>query len=361
VGFGTLGFDHQRYLEEQRWLFLNSRARAQIFVATGGLFIVLFLFWHWLDGDALLVGSAESIGYGPIEIHKKFHSLDDDSYTILLLGGSTSRELTYSDRFLSESVSQLCQRKVSFINAGSSSQTYIASRSIYDLFSKKGVDLVVIGANLYRYILSPSGIHKNALFNQLSIPISAGIFFSERGSSLTPPPLSPVYTGAYLAANKSLIAQFSLGRSFAIRDKFENSKGLHNLYVTPSRTIKYKERIARQYLLQNYLAFKENANFGASRWNDFFEQVMRDGAEVVVLDLPVSPTFLSTERFFRDQYDEILKSHNAIGAGVVRWSASDLGLIESDFFDQQHLLASGRQKIEPALLLMIQDHIPECH
>lgn len=360
MGFDILAFDYQSHLEEQRWLFLNSQIRAQIFVATGVLFIVLFLLWHLLDGDALLVGSAKSNGYGPIEIHKKFHRLDDDSYTILLLGGSTSRELTYSDRFLSDTLSQLCRRKVSFINAGSSSQDYIASRSIYDFFSKKGIDLVIVGANLYRYLFSPSGIHKNALFNQLSIPISAGIFVSERGSSLTPPPLSPIYTGAYLAAKESLITQLSLGRSFAVRDEFENSTGLHNLYRTPPRTSKYKTRIARQYLLQNYVAFKQNADFGASRWNDFFEQVIRDGAEVVVLDLPVSTTFLSTERFFRDQYDEILNSHDAIGAWVVRWPAADLGLVESDFFDQQHLLASGRQKIEPALLLMIQDRITGC-
>lgn len=357
----TLDFEPQRLLEQHRWLFLNSRIRSQIFIAVGVLFALLYILWRLLDLDAFLVGAIKSKTYGPIEIHKKYYHLTPDSFSILLLGGSTTRELTFSDGHLSNALSEACQRNVQLINAGSSSQSYIASRSIYDLFSRKQIDLVVLGTNLYRYDFSRANIQKDALFNRHSIPISQSIFLSEWESSLTPPPVNPPYVFAFLASQTDYVAETSIGKHYGPIDWTSDGMGFNNLYRGPALSPKQKREIARKYLITNYYSFKKNAEFGASRWNSFFAKVKHDGAKVVVLDLPISKTFEQTERYFRSRYEEMLSSHLDAGADVVRWQRASLGLSESDFYDQQHLLPSGRKRIEPALLEMLKVRIPGCN
>ena len=112
--------------------------------------------------------------------------------------------------------------------------------------------------------------------------------------------------------------------------------------------------------MSRYHDFINNFEIGANRWNGFIEAVHKDGNEIFFIDLPISPSFKNTLSAFKTEYDAILGSHRTHGADVVSWVSSGTGLQESDFYDQQHLLASGRRKVEPWIIKELASRIPGC-
>ena len=297
--------------------------------------------------------------YNSLEIHRNYFKVTDDAFTVLLLGGSTSRELTDSDYYISELISERCSEKVRFINAGSSSQSYITSRSIYDYYSRRGVDLVLIGANYYRYILTNTDLVKNTLDNKISIPISFSFFLEEFPRNQNPPQVEPLYLAAKLISQrKNLI--YDSNNLFNKSLPFEDKVGFNNLYKYPPLSLEKKKEKARLFSILRYEDFINFGAFGAESWNLFIDNAEKKDSKVIFIDLPKAPFFTNTTKLFESQMNKFLDSHLKNGAQVIRWKSSDLNLVENDFYDQQHLLKNGRKKIEPVLIELIANNIPNC-
>ena len=61
-----------------------------------------------------------------------------------------------------------------------------------------------------------------------------------------------------------------------------------------------------------------------------------------------------------DEFADEMAALGRAGAIVADWRTNH-GLAQGDFYDQQHLLASGRRKIEPGLLDLLAGSLDDCH
>ena len=308
-----------------------------------------------------LLSPFKSKKYNELEIHRNYFKSTDDVFTVLLLGGSTSRELTDSNTYISKLLSERCALKINFINAGSPAQSYVASQSIYDYYSRRGVGLVIIGANYLRYILNEAYFKEISSQYRGSIPISLNLFLEEYPNIQNPPQIEPLYllSKLYIQNKKNNLvyeSNFLFSKIQFLKDKV----GFQNRFFSKSESWEKRNKRLRHF---DILRYEDFLNFGPNqsrRWNLFIDNALSKGSKVLFIDLPKAPYFDKKTNLFQGLMNEFLDSHLKNGANVIRMKSSDLNLKDDDFYDQQHLLSSGRKKVESLLIESIADNISEC-
>ena len=80
---------------------------------------------------------------------------------------------------------------------------------------------------------------------------------------------------------------------------------------------------------------------------------------MLFLAVPESSAMANVDMVMGPPFEESLSELRATGATVVDWRRS-LGLSESDFYDQQHLLDVGRRDISTRFVKLIVSDLPRC-
>jgi hypothetical protein len=355
----TLASKFDDYLYESRWLFLSTRTDAIIFLFISiCCFLTLFVYLTIDPTSDILKGYSSKKRVTPIDLLKGVDQFKSDEINILLLGGSTSRELTGSNRFFSEKLTMLCGKKVNYFNAGSSSQSYVASRTLYSEYQKNNVDMIIIGMNYYRYIIIPDRHKYDMMNNGQVVPIPYNLFFEEYPFAQALPAILPPYLDTKLRylLRKNKIKIGSDKRHVDTSDYM----AFHNKYKGTARSFETKQEIARRFMVTRYPDYVQFSSFAAKRWQSFSNFAQSNGSKIMFLALPEDPSFGEVYKQFDSVFRRHLDQHQDQGTIVIDWRKKDLGLLPLDFYDQQHFLSSGRKKISTPLANIVVNNIPEC-
>ncbi|EAQ65679.1 hypothetical protein MED121_08943 [Marinomonas sp. MED121] len=346
------------FLTDLRWGLIKSKVDAYVFLIITSIILASFSMYYIYDIEKKIEKQFISKKRSPFEISKNTNNFNHKGLNVLLLGGSTSRELTGQNKYYSEEITNLCGRKVNFINAGSSSQSYIASRTIYSQFREKNkIDLVVIGTNYFRYILPKSEISSDTLNTKQMKSIPFNLFIEEFPISQNLPAIEPIY---YIAKINSLKKTNKIRSYKRVKDNKKYFQAFHNKYTGEARSTSEKEKIASHFLLSRYSDFQNHSEFGANHWNKFIKNAKSNGSQVIFLALPEDLSLQKVSRYFEPLFSAHLKSHKENGAKIIDWRSKELGLKKEDFYDQQHLLKSGRRKLSAPLNNLIKSNLSRC-
>jgi len=289
---------------------------------------------------------------------------------VILVGGSTSRELTPSDRFVSNALTTSCGRRLRFINLGTSSQTLADSWALTEYAARSSLSTVIIGMNYYRFEEDLATITSN--YENLLVPVprpaSLGIWLTttERRFVLPWTPLTdliralrraiPTWTWDNVAhfMRKPLPAEKLVQPEEA--DPFQNER---NAYGLPVLSLDAKQAIVAEYLAARTSGYSARAASSRDVWYAFAKQITRWGASPVFMVLPEDPVLEPVRQVFGPTFDNVMSSFSASGYRTIDFRRlSDLE--HAHFYDQQHLVASGRRLFWPHFLQSVIAAVPGC-
>lgn len=350
----------QKALLEGRWFFLSTRLHAIVFLFVSSFFFVLLFVLYFSDATQIILNQYVYPKRNPIELLSQAKEFENDAIHVLLLGGSTSRELTGENKSISKRITEVCGKPVRFINAGSSSQTYVAARALYAEYQRQNVDLVVIGMNYYKLIVNPMSLKTDIINNGQIVPTPFGLFVEEIESAQDLPVIEPLYFGAKLHYYVKEVGKVNLKNIVGAQASSEFIAP-HNYYRAPAKTLLEKKEIVRRFLLIRFPDYLEYSEAGIQRWINFAENALSNGSDVLFLGLPLDNSMVEIDRYFSPQFDSFLQQAKEKGVLIEDWRKKNLNLISDDYFDQQHLLASGRKKVVNPLVDLIASHLSECN
>jgi hypothetical protein len=132
-----------------------------------------------------------------------------------------------------------------------------------------------------------------------------------------------------------------------------------HFYRPPVLSAERKHRIAMEFLATRGGMFRENVESNIVLWSAFAGRFAGSGTQVGFVILPEDRAMQPVDHILRNEFDMAVAR---IARGHVLIDLRDLGLLEpSDFYDQQHLVASGRQKILPAIVKSVAAQLSGCH
>lgn len=354
--FDILASKFSDQLNTSRWAGIKSKKDSYVFIIFTILVIIFFSLYYTSNYEKNIKQKYISQKNSTFETFKNTDNFKHKGLNVLLLGGSTSRELTGSNDYLSEKISLLCGREVNFINAGTSSQSYITSRTIYSRYKEK-IDLVIIGMNYFRYILPASQVPKDTLNTKLMSTIPFSVFLEEFPTSQNLPAIQPIY---FLAKFNNLLKSNKISTHKKEKEKENDFQSIHNKYNLPEKSMIEKENIVKNFLLSRHSDFINYSLDGSRHWEYFSEYAKNNNSNVVFLVLPEDQSLKKITKFFSSRFNEIILKHKKKGINVIDWRYEDLNLNSKDFYDQQHLLKSGRKKIVSPLSILVSNNLPGC-
>ena len=283
-----------------------------------------------------------------------------DADLVVLLGGSTSRELSPSDQFMTRELSRKCGKPIRFLNAGSSSQDLSESWAIADALPRERLALIVVGLNIQRLEHGPEETQR--AFTGFRMPFRGAsrlrAELDRRGMAPTHP-FPPLQTTGWLLkrwANLTWSAQETLEQFATSADRYQIER---NLYVRPVLTLEQKLAKVSRVVSERLPIYYDVHKASSELWAEFVRSFVTPRRHVLFLDLPVSKTLSLAKNLTHTQYNADMTALRAAGAQVEPLQGETL-LEEDDFYDQQHIIESGRQKIATALISQLASAIPLC-
>jgi hypothetical protein len=355
----TSGSKTTKMLNASRWMFISTRTDAIVFLFAFLMFIITNALFYLYDSSDWLIKRYHSITYNPVSQLKKKERFSNVSLNVLLLGGSTSRELIGDGVRFSERLSAACDEGVEFVNAGFRNQTYVNSVSLYDEFNSRGVDLVVVGMNYYRLIIARAALQTDMLNSDQIVPIPFHLTLEEFPETQILPSIQPINLLAKLDQFLNVTKSIRLG--VAPEPKPTNEfVSFQNVYKPPAMSLERKQQTVRRFLLSRLPDYLNNSGDGIDRWITFSEYAQKKGSRVLFLALPEDTTMEKVRPFFELEFMNFKKRAAATGAGFVDWRQVNLNLEANDFYDQQHLLPTGREKIVDHLVSLFAKNLKTC-
>ena len=343
-------------MKDASWLFINNVSRAAIFLCClFAIGVALLAFnripiWQWLSVFHVehrvphLIGLSHSIA----QTHQP-----DDSDVVLLIGGSTMRELTPSDAYFSERLSEACKRPIKVINAGTSSQTFLDAWMLSHAVDKEKLKLVVIGLNYFRFNVTKAEVrldlgNRRFPFNDvgqlneiLDIPLNS---------------FSSLNQLAWLIKNKR---HLHLKRAKNLPPELDNFTGPRNRYAPPPMSAEEKAEVGRQFIAQRTKLIEMRISDATLLWWRLAKSLQTRGARVSFARLPTSKTMDRVHALLEPGYLTAVDKLITSGAEFVEIGNS-LRIPEEYFYDQAHLLAPGRKLIFPDLVDQVIKRIDNC-
>lgn len=278
---------------------------------------------------------------------------------VLMVGGSTTREFTGSDNHLSNELAKRCGRKITFVNGGSSSQTVAETWQIAFAMPPDRLKLVISGMNYLRFEESFAQVRNNVGDTALPLPKSRAL-----SSSLAqfgwPVPLSiPGLKGsAWLVAHGGeMFADQTEGPGLVGGDA--DVFGLRNVYRAPSLSAKAKRLIVTQMAIERAPQYLRSRGESVELWREFAARLRRQGTRTEFLILPESASMAPIDRRLGSLLLADVRTAAAPEGGFADWRHFH-GLLEEDFFDQQHLLSSGRAKLVERFVAFVAQRLGNC-
>ena len=348
------------------WLWINSRARAAAAAITVlGLFGGVALFetsepWRRLAAAEPKAGAARETRLLATLAWVGASRVD----TVILLGGSTAQELPPSEARLSALLTERCDRPIRFINGATSSQTMAESWMVAEAVPDSRRALVVVGMNYQRFEEGFAEVARDVSAPLLPLRSSRALedALNEAGQP-------PVQTLSSLAGTAWLLHRLDQVNFRAEPEPFEVFlarrdgetpwHGPLNLYRDPPLGPAKKAAIVRQMIAERLSLFEGRRAEAGALWRAFVRRFEGPDSTVLFLALPEDPSMTPFAAFAGEGFAHEMAGLGGAGARVADWR-TDHGLVPRDFYDQQHLLQSGRRKLEPRLADLLAGAVVGC-
>jgi hypothetical protein len=286
------------------------------------------------------------------------NAIASGSDVVVLLGGSTARELTGSDAFVSQALARSCGRPIRFVNSGTTEQDIAESWSLADAIPARQRALVVVAINYFSFEHSAGDTGHDLAQNNFPFPVSRDLAAVLPATAADSPYAAPLRQLAWI--ENHLFAYSWTPRIGQLPDGFSDPfASQRNSYLTTPQPLSQKEALAQRYVAERFAIFDTTRIESSALWRAFAEHERRSGVRVLFLAAPESPTFKPVDEAFGAGFRQSLGLLTASGASVVDLRNSG-DLAENDFYDQQHLLSSGRRKFFPDLLAQLRRSVPHC-
>lgn len=345
---------------EIEWLGVTSLPSAVGFLIAASLFAVLLVFlvvrppWTFLVHLKALPTAPDTV----LAAKRLADVVRSGDQIVILLGGSSARELTGVDENVSIALSQKCGGKFEFINAATSSQGHADAWSLAEAAATNGnLRLILVGMNVYRLREDAAEVVATAESRRVPLPWShrlTGTLLASTGRYVRPG--SPVSgLGALLTARAHL--SFAPEREDSRPADPWNSG--RNIYKAPVLSGKAKQQIANQYLGARTRGIGFTGDRGMEMWLQFGRKFTSSGAQVAFLALPEDKAMETVSAILGGYFDRSLKRLGDQGHRIVDLRRVS-GLVPEDFYDTEHLIDLGRQRIFGEFVDSVAQAIPEC-
>jgi hypothetical protein len=283
--------------------------------------------------------------------------------TVILLGGSTAQELPPSEARVSALLTERCDRPIRFINGATSSQTMTESWMIADAVPDSRRTLVVVGMNYLRFEEGFAEVARDVRAPLLPLR-SRALERTLKEAGHSPAPTMPRLTGTAWFLSRLDQVNFRpepepFDVFLARRESATPWHGPLNLYQDPPLDPEKKAAIVRQMIAERLSLFEGRRAEAGALWRAFVRRFDGPGSTVLFLALPEDPSLAPFAAAAGDGFAHEMAGLGGAGARVADWR-TDHGLAQSDFHDQQHLLASGRRKLEPRLADLFAEALVGC-
>lgn len=364
LGIPFVMLDFKQVAIDAKWLWVSTKGRAVAFLMVIGITGTIVLYFTIWPPWQFILQHIELTSDAPVALQMaKKLAIDTpvDTFKIILLGGSTSRELTSHDEIVSETLTSKTGQKICFVNAGTSSQNLSEVWTFGSGLSGNAPDMVVIGMNYYRFSEDRIAIKKNISQNVYPLPLSRSMLFDNLSWLSTLPPVEPITQSGRLLSFHRYIKKVSINK---IERRNTNKispdslfSGPRNRYKKPVFSKEQKEQRVTQFIANRGPQFFQTHQESFGLWANLIADMRSKGVIVLVLILPLSPEMDQARVLFDPLFDPMIEKLDQIGAIVIDWR--DLESLKSeDFYDQQHLVKSGRKKIFSLLVGDIASCVP---
>ncbi len=282
---------------------------------------------------------------------------------VLLVGGSTSRELTASDAHISRLLTQRCGHSIRFINAGTSSQNLLESWQLTDALASSQRKLVIVGFNHLRFEGGRKQVYEStrkmllpfAVPDQLKNSLSE-FYFSNIPSAFNPKGIAWIIKGInYINFGASPLSHTSF---IEVNEDDPYHTG-RNLYKEPPLPSRQKEVLVSHMIAERLPIYRTAHVEAVDLWKLFIRNYSSANSKVLFLGLPVSPEMRRlNDATSIEMRQDLIELQNA-GALIADWRI-DHFLSDADFYDQQHLLSSGRKKLDARFVDLVVKSTPGC-
>ena len=285
-------------------------------------------------------------------------------FRLLLVGGSTARELTAFDQDVSVALSRRCGQPVRFINAATSDQSLVEAWSFADALAEHDLDRIIVGINYFRLTESRRDLFARLSNVRLALPLSAQLRSMMPADLRSVPKPEFLSQLAMLLAHKGELAGMkrpgASSGNIPQKGREKGFMGARNLYKGPPRNSAWKRERVSHFIALTRVKYEHVSSQASDLWLEFIRRHQQRKIATTLLVLPMDPSLQRARRLFDPQLDKALERFERAGAGVVDWR--DLSVLSArDFYDQQHLLASGRRKLFPVLIEALSTYVSGCH
>src|SRR3984957_2433999 len=297
------------------WLFIETPARAAGFLSVIVTLIVLAVVFELGHSWNLYAAGGQVAKAGddfPLLLQAVGSAFEETGggELVLLVGGSTVRELTADDPLLSKALTSQCGRDIQFVNLGSSSQTFSESWDIAALAPPNRRRLLLVGINPYRLSFDDSDVISELAHNPSGIPVSYSLLWSV--ALHTGHVGSPERMLTSLARQQSFGARWRLldlvdpGRPAARQPAEDPFQPDRSSYRGPVWTQSEKLRQANEYIATRALDFHDRFRGGVKWFNCLFDHYQGVGADVKFVITPTDVSFGKADELISADLQEAL-------------------------------------------------------
>ena len=339
------------------WLLIETPARAAGFLTAVAILAILLLrfelgqSWNLYAAGTQVVKPADDRQILLQNVGSAFQETGGD--LVVLLGGSTIRELTPDDAVLSKQLTSRCERDIQFVNLGSSSQSFSESWDIAALAPENRKRLFLVGINPYRLGFDDDSVVAELSRNPTGIPVSLSLWWNVA-----------LHTGLVASSERmiaSIALQERLGAHWRLRDIFVSPVPVARApsedplqpdragYHEPVWSRAEKLRQANTYIATRVTDFHNRYRAGVQWFNRFYNYFKGPNSDVKFVVTPTDETFDKVDKLISGDFLNGIRLLGGESRTIdLRNRVKDLNT--NDFFDTQHLVAKGRAKIQPVFI-----------
>jgi hypothetical protein len=337
------------------WLAIETPSRAAGFLAVVAIVAIIGLRSELVPIWNLFAAGAQDVKVdNQLLLWTLANTVQDvDAEKVIVVGGSTDRELTADDPFVSRELTNRCKRNIQLVNLSSSSQSFAESWDILALLPANGRRLILVGVNSYRIGFDDSDVESELANNPTGVPTSFSLWWAVARHTGYVGSLERVIDS--VAREQSFGARWWPSDLFAARqvtartpaaDPFQPER---SSYREPVWTRDQKLRQSYEYTATRVMDFHDRFHAGVDWYRRLAGHFRRTGAAVKFLVTPTDESFGTAAGLESADLTEALR---LLGGedGVIDLRNEVKNLEAGDFYDMQHLVAKGREKLEPVFV-----------